>query len=181
MKRSEAIRILGDGDLKKSFRRLVKVHHPDAGGDVQTFERIVEAYKVLQKSGWEFPGLFMRTETNFKNDLHAGMKNVGAFWFKCAGGGKFQMAGMPDVWVQHPIWNGWLELKHGKRKLEPLQLSMIKKIRERGGNAFCLRERDGVLTWELETVIFSVKDYNLKDGKEILRYCHAATIQDRPS
>lgn len=36
-----------DDELKKSYRNLVKKHHPDAGGDEEEFKKISEAYSVL--------------------------------------------------------------------------------------------------------------------------------------
>jgi curved DNA-binding protein CbpA len=34
-------------ELKKKFSTLVKKHHPDVGGNPETFRQIVEAYEVL--------------------------------------------------------------------------------------------------------------------------------------
>ena len=34
-------------EIKKAFRRLAQKHHPDAGGDEETFKNINEAYEVL--------------------------------------------------------------------------------------------------------------------------------------
>ncbi len=34
-------------EIKKAFRRLARKHHPDAGGDEETFKEINEAYEVL--------------------------------------------------------------------------------------------------------------------------------------
>lgn len=36
--------------IKKRFRELSKVHHPDVGGDVEVFQKISEAYTVLANS-----------------------------------------------------------------------------------------------------------------------------------
>jgi DnaJ-domain-containing protein 1 len=33
--------------LKDAYRRLVKTHHPDAGGDPEVFKRIQEAYEKI--------------------------------------------------------------------------------------------------------------------------------------
>lgn len=35
-------------EIKESFRQLVKIHHPDKGGDHQMFIKIAEAYNVLK-------------------------------------------------------------------------------------------------------------------------------------
>ncbi len=34
-------------DIKKSYRKLAKTHHPDAGGDETIFKKITEAYAIL--------------------------------------------------------------------------------------------------------------------------------------
>ena len=34
-------------EIKKAFRKLARKHHPDAGGDEETFKEINEAYEVL--------------------------------------------------------------------------------------------------------------------------------------
>jgi hypothetical protein len=51
--RSEALRILGLSpgaslrEVKDAHRRLVKRHHPDVGGEVESFRRIDAAYRLL--------------------------------------------------------------------------------------------------------------------------------------
>lgn len=34
-------------DIKRAFRRLAHIHHPDKGGDVAKFKEINEAYQTL--------------------------------------------------------------------------------------------------------------------------------------
>lgn len=36
-----------DDDIKKAFRKLAVKHHPDAGGDAETFKKMSQAYDVL--------------------------------------------------------------------------------------------------------------------------------------
>lgn len=46
-------------EIKKAYRKLAGVHHPDKGGDTATFQRIEEAYRVLsdpvQKQSYDNP------------------------------------------------------------------------------------------------------------------------------
>lgn len=37
----------GVGDIKKSYMRLVKEHHPDRGGNAENFRKIQQAYEIL--------------------------------------------------------------------------------------------------------------------------------------
>lgn len=34
-------------DIKKAYRRMASIHHPDKGGDTATFQRVQEAYDIL--------------------------------------------------------------------------------------------------------------------------------------
>jgi molecular chaperone DnaJ len=36
-----------DDDIKKAYRRKAREHHPDAGGDEETFKQVTHAYQVL--------------------------------------------------------------------------------------------------------------------------------------
>ena len=38
-------------DITRAFRALCRALHPDRGGDRSRFERVVEAYRSLQRSG----------------------------------------------------------------------------------------------------------------------------------
>lgn len=57
MNRQQALHILGlsahssEDDVKKAYRELAKKHHPDRGGNHNTFVQIQEAYDTLTKNG----------------------------------------------------------------------------------------------------------------------------------
>lgn len=36
-------------DIKKAFRKLAHIHHPDKGGSATKFKEILEAYQYLEK------------------------------------------------------------------------------------------------------------------------------------
>ena len=56
MKKNELYEILGvekestEKEIKKAYRDLSKIHHPDKGGDKEKFAKISEAYNVLSDS-----------------------------------------------------------------------------------------------------------------------------------
>lgn len=67
-------------EIKKAFKKLAREHHPDAGGDENTFKEISEAYEVLSDKE--------------KRDEYDNMLRYGAF----SGGGGAGGAGMPFNW-----------------------------------------------------------------------------------
>lgn len=63
----------------------------------------------------------------------------GAFFFKVHGH-YMQRSGMPDLYVSlKDVWRGWIELKAEKREVTLLQRITIRRLRESGDNAVCLR------------------------------------------
>jgi curved DNA-binding protein len=70
-------------DIKKAYRRLASIHHPDKGGDTAMFQKVEEAYRVLsdpqQRQAYDnpqpqgfggFPGGFSFSTNGFDiNDL----------------------------------------------------------------------------------------------------------------
>lgn len=50
-------------EIKKAFRKLARKHHPDAGGDEETFKQLNEAYEVLsdtqKKKDYDLYGQYM--------------------------------------------------------------------------------------------------------------------------
>lgn len=47
-------------EIRRRYRELSKMHHPDKGGDAQTFDTIVKAYKALTdeeiRQNWKLHG-----------------------------------------------------------------------------------------------------------------------------
>lgn len=54
-------------------------------------------------------------------------------------GNMMQKSGWPDVYVYSRIWTGWLELKVGSNKADPLQVQCIKALKMQHVPAFVLR------------------------------------------
>ena len=54
MRRPEATAVLGligqwgPNDVKRQYRRLAAVAHPDVGGEAEAFRRVREAYALLE-------------------------------------------------------------------------------------------------------------------------------------
>jgi hypothetical protein len=88
-------------------------------------------------------------------------------WFEsCAAkcfhihGNVFQQDGIPDLFVAHRVWHGWIELKVDKHQCEPLQRKFIKDLRDRYVSVAVLRGFTGSRDVALE----------LEDGTEIRRW-----------
>lgn len=53
MPASDPYRILGtsstapDSEIKDAYRKLVRIHHPDVGGDPEEFKKLQEAYSLI--------------------------------------------------------------------------------------------------------------------------------------
>ena len=68
-------RILGidktasESDIKKAYRKLASKHHPDRGGDADTFKQVQEAYDVLsnrdKRNAYDTPQGFYSQRHNF--------------------------------------------------------------------------------------------------------------------
>lgn len=53
--------------------------------------------------------------------------------------GNGQRAGVPDLWVGHPHWQGWIEFKMDRNKLRPVQKSVINMLTARGVPTLIIR------------------------------------------
>jgi len=82
----------------------------------------------------------MRTkmsENQFQNILIEHFKNNGGLILNIHGH-LMQKSGWPDLYVSHPEWRGWIELKVEGRKLTTLQRIVIKDLIKRETNAFTM-------------------------------------------
>jgi DnaJ-class molecular chaperone len=73
-------------EIKKAYRRLAAIHHPDKGGDTAMFQKIQTAYETLsdpqKKQQYDNPNPF--------NGMQGGPFGGGAFHFDFGGPGGFQ-------------------------------------------------------------------------------------------
>ena len=69
-------------DIKKAYRKLVKVHHPDSGGDEEKFKEISEAYNVLsdseKKANYDRFGHDQQRPSGFSHQQHFHQERVGS-------------------------------------------------------------------------------------------------------
>ncbi len=109
-------------------------------------------------------------ETNFQRILVTSFKQAGALVFNIHGH-SMQIAGIPDLYVAHKVWTGWLELKTGVNKATKLQISTLRKLEVMGVNVLILVERKPkiIVKDSYETMIaqFPFMTNNL-DGEELL-------------
>ena len=75
-------------------------------------------------------------------------------------GGPYQKAGLPDLYVAHRSWTGWLEAKHESSKSD-LQRAVMKQLRVRGVEAYFIRPDDsgGWLVEEHDDALVGVARY----------------------
>jgi hypothetical protein len=85
-------------------------------------------------------------ETVLSGDLIKVLELHGAWTFNVHGH-VFQKRGVPDLYVAHPFWTGWLELKVEDREVKELQRIQMEKLLGNGVPAFVLRLRRGDGDW----------------------------------
>jgi len=77
-------------EIKRAYRRLASMHHPDKGGDTAKFQEIEQAYRVLsdpqQRAGYDNPNPFFG-------------QNAGGGWQQA--GGHFNMEDIFAMFGQH--------------------------------------------------------------------------------
>lgn len=76
-------------------------------------------------------------ENNFQRILVKSLRECGTIVFNIHGHA-MQVAGIPDLYIAHKIWTGWLELKTGTNKATKLQQQTLKKLYDCGINAYIL-------------------------------------------
>ncbi len=76
-------------------------------------------------------------ETNFQKILVKSLRECGTVVFNIHGH-SMQVAGIPDLYIAHKIWSGWLELKTGNNPVTKLQQHTLKQLYDWGINAYIL-------------------------------------------
>lgn len=97
----------------------------------------------------------MTPETSFRKDINTLLDGSGAVVFKVVGDMR-QGIGWPDIYIAHPIWTGWLELKCNNNTCSAQQALCLRDLRRNKVPAFVLRRIDktrAVLEFEGNKVI----------------------------
>ena len=91
------------------------------------------------------------------------LENCGAFIVPYVAS-KYNRSGVPDRFITHRLWNGWVEFKDKNTRLTDLQRWTLKQLRYRGCNAVvmrfpntielgdCMKEFDGTARHFLEVL-----------------------------
>ena len=76
-------------------------------------------------------------ENAFQSQMVHALKTQGAMVLNLHGHA-MQAPGWPDLYVAHPKWRGWIELKVKGRALSELQEVIIRKLMERGDTVYVM-------------------------------------------
>jgi len=86
-------------DIRKAYRRLALIHHPDRGGDVRKMQDINEAYEVLCKRRGADPGVRME---DVMRKAQAQQNNAQEYYWNFQGSGNTTSGPtyekMRDIW-----------------------------------------------------------------------------------
>jgi len=99
-------------------------------------------------------------ENEFQRKIVRALESIGA-WTLNVHGHRMQKSGVPDLYVAHPKWTGWIELKTNKGKPSDLQVCNIRSLINRGVSAYVVRLYE-------DTVYCEVWG---KGHYEVLSYC----------
>lgn len=89
------------------------------------------------------------SESTISQKLCDALRKMGSVVFKIHGHA-MQQPGIPDFYLAHPLWQGWIETKGATTKLTPLQATFLRKLQVNGANAYVLRFLDS-RRWRIET------------------------------
>ena len=151
--------------IMKSFRKAAMDAHPDRGGNAEDFHKVVDAKRtMLQSIGAIQSGSGRFTSADLQEGLSAfknmgfaseqdspghreawyqghvvtALKSVGAEIYKIHGHA-MQVAGIPDLYVGHSDWQGWIEMKAEYGKLRGTQKIKLERLEKRRINAVVFR------------------------------------------
>lgn len=177
MYRTRAIILLGldPGEWKRRRNALVRKHHPDSGdGNTARYQEAIDAYNYLRTDNTKIAGPFIASvsvqtepvyegvfldnpvtegttvlERDFQRKILVALTSERAYTFNVHGHA-MQKSGLPDLYVAHTIWTGWLELKTKGGRYSPIQIAESLKLIRCGVPVFGLRlERGDVMIQQM--------------------------------
>jgi hypothetical protein len=78
----------------------------------------------------------MKSEAENTSDLVAELERLGAWCFKTCGN-RFQKSGVPDLYIHHIWFQGWIEFKNPDNVVSDIQRETISQLNNRiAGSAF---------------------------------------------
>ena len=122
-------------------------------------------------------------ERTFQHYVKDGLTAVGAWVFNVHGH-VMQKRGVPDLYIAHPLWTGWIELKYESRELQTIQRAHLNSLLMLTVPAFVLRLQGGILSAEhddgmgAETMYledFVQHQIKRDNGEVLLRFLNKAT------
>lgn len=178
MLRSEALKLLGLTDpwpdemaIKIAYRKAARASHPDQGGS--GFEKVNEAYQVLRKET-DFDSIAEKLwkpqvikESKLQEIVKKKLEAAGCLVFNIHGHA-MQRAGIPDLYIVHRQFRGWVELKT-ETDLSKIQEKTIHDLIRRGDTAFVVRLR-GTLIGEWDGLELGTAKWEKIQGPEILGF-----------
>lgn len=148
-----ALAVMGLGSVftrekvKERYRLLSKTRHPDAGGSLQAFLELNEAYKTLLNPPRTHVSIdpvavskmYPQTRWNETKFCQALCKATPSSWKFNVHGHAMQRRGVPDLYICHPKFRGWIELKVDKNTPSSEQISNFRQLVKLGDVCFFVR------------------------------------------
>jgi hypothetical protein len=104
------------------------------------------------------------TESQFQRQVIKALEDFCAVVYNIHGHA-MQKRGIPDLYVAHRLWTGWIELKVGGNSISAIQAHQLEKLWSAGAQAFVVRLNGGVLVRDVEVPWNDPKNR----GMELLR------------
>lgn len=105
-------------------------------------------------------------ERYFQSKLIDSLKRRGAMVLNLHGH-EMMASGWPDLYVSHPIWRGWLELKTERGRLSTLQEMRLKDLAARRDYGYVVRYVDGVTSIDEDVELCGQSVWTWKGGNPL--------------
>lgn len=89
----------------------------------------------------------MASESSFTKRLREAIHKSGGITYK-AHGSMFGTAGWPDLWVGHPSFEGWVEVKTDTGRLSKAQVGVLQRLKKYGIRIAVVRPAEFYFAYE---------------------------------